>query len=883
MLAGLPLPAGAASTINTTQPVQGAPYNSAPIRQNFGAAAADIGALQSLNAGPNQPSAPVLGTLWLQTPQSGTTYYLKIWVPSANSWLTIGALNAAAGQWEPPIGGGSLPSITSGATTDLGTVPQATVYVTGSQSIASFGSSTPAGQAKLIIFTATPTLVYNATFMILPGNATIAIAAGQAAAAVSLGGGAWKVLFISGTGGTAVSITGAHGVDTAPSPITSIGVVELTPMVDNTVKGNPTNTNPEYPIDVPVPPCADTGGNHLNWITGTGFSCGTSSSGAAVSITATAPITVTPDPITGTGDISHDASGVVAASYTRANITVNATGHVTSAADGGTGVSVTAGTPDTVITPSPGTGTFTVGSTVPLNTQSGASYTILSTDNTKEVLRTNGSAMTDTVPQATGSFASGFSFGLQTGAAGDTLTPTTSTVNGLTATKMGAQQNSWWFSDGTNWKAVLGVPQPATQTGTTFLRDDMTWVAAGGGTGCNPGGIQYQVLVDDGAGACADTTIRDDNAIISAYLNPSFSGGVNDRVWYIDPLNDWTYMGDLAGNGADFSICCGIAFGANAFQNAATTYDGVAMGFGAGEDTTIDMSVVFLGSDAGSSSAGGDFQIGIGNSALASATITSGNAVAIGAGAGQGTAMTGGNFVAIGREAGANMTAPAGDDLIFVGNQAGDGQTGANDVVGIGYHSAQANTGSNVVGVGHGTGNSAGDFAVSVGFTAGNASAGDETVAVGSGAVSDQNTNQTTGTTPTGDQAIGVGYYAMAQTTGSNAIGIGNQAGYKNSGSNVIIISNADPGSNATSNYVDIAESLKITGTNTPTTSLVAAQGMISTNGYAIGSLPAAGVAGRRAYVTDQITACAAIGVAPTAGGALVCPVFDNGVGWVGG
>lgn len=51
--------------------------------------------------------------------------------------------------------------------------------------------------------------------------------------------------------------------------------------------------------------------------------------------------------------------------------------------------------------------------------------------------------------------------------------------------------------------------------------------------------------------------------------------------------------------------------------------------------------------------------------------------------------------------------------------------------------------------------------------------------------------------------------------------------------------------------------------------------------GYAIGSLPT-GVEGAIAYVTDQITGCAATGIAPTAGGAIRCPVFFNGTIWVG-
>lgn len=51
--------------------------------------------------------------------------------------------------------------------------------------------------------------------------------------------------------------------------------------------------------------------------------------------------------------------------------------------------------------------------------------------------------------------------------------------------------------------------------------------------------------------------------------------------------------------------------------------------------------------------------------------------------------------------------------------------------------------------------------------------------------------------------------------------------------------------------------------------------------GYAIGSLPS-GTIGMLAYVTDQSAACPALGVAPTAGGALKCRVWYNGSAWVG-
>jgi hypothetical protein len=55
------------------------------------------------------------------------------------------------------------------------------------------------------------------------------------------------------------------------------------------------------------------------------------------------------------------------------------------------------------------------------------------------------------------------------------------------------------------------------------------------------------------------------------------------------------------------------------------------------------------------------------------------------------------------------------------------------------------------------------------------------------------------------------------------------------------------------------------------------------TAGFTVSGLPAAGAAGRRAYVTDQLTSCPAVGGTLTGGGAVKCPVFDNGTAWVSG
>lgn len=56
----------------------------------------------------------------------------------------------------------------------------------------------------------------------------------------------------------------------------------------------------------------------------------------------------------------------------------------------------------------------------------------------------------------------------------------------------------------------------------------------------------------------------------------------------------------------------------------------------------------------------------------------------------------------------------------------------------------------------------------------------------------------------------------------------------------------------------------------------------VKVGGFTVATLPVAGTAGRMAYVTDQLTACAVAGAGLTGGGAVVCPVFDNGVAWVG-
>lgn len=197
------------------------------------------------------------------------------------------------------------------------------------------------------------------------------------------------------------------------------------------------------------------------------------------------------------------------------NCVVGAAGVWTAGSCGGaSSVSVTASTPNVLISPSPGTATFTVGTTNAQNTPTDGgshSYTVLAGDATKEVVLVS-TFTAAAVPQATSSFGAGYeTILLNRGAI--TATSTTSTINGIagaTGIKLGAHQFSEWASDGTNWDVALGVPQPATQTGSTFLRDDMTWAAAGGSIS----GLTTNVIPK----AASSTTIADSKASESGSL-----------------------------------------------------------------------------------------------------------------------------------------------------------------------------------------------------------------------------------------------------------------------------------------------------------------------------------------------------------------------------
>ncbi len=106
-----------------------------------------------------------------------------------------------------------------------------------------------------------------------------------------------------------------------------------------------------------------------------------------------------------------------------------------------------------------------------INAQTGTTYTVLAGDQGKVVTQSNGSATAVTLPQATGSFTTGWSSTeLNLGAGLVTVTPTTSTINGASTAVLATGQWMMEVSDGTNYQALFGgLTSNAIRSATTIV------------------------------------------------------------------------------------------------------------------------------------------------------------------------------------------------------------------------------------------------------------------------------------------------------------------------------------------------------------------------------------------------------------------------------
>jgi hypothetical protein len=98
---------------------------------------------------------------------------------------------------------GSVVSVASATTTDLGAAAAPYLNITGTTTITGFGT-VAAGTLVIVKFAAALTLTHNATSLILPGGANITTAAGDVAQFVSEGSGNWRCLWYNKAAGTPV-------------------------------------------------------------------------------------------------------------------------------------------------------------------------------------------------------------------------------------------------------------------------------------------------------------------------------------------------------------------------------------------------------------------------------------------------------------------------------------------------------------------------------------------------------------------------------------------------------------------------------------------------------------------------------------------------------
>jgi hypothetical protein len=177
----------------------------------------------------------------------------------------------------------------------------------------------------------------------------------------------------------------------------------------------------------------------------------------ATSPTLTTPVLGTPTSVTLTNGTGLPFSGIATGSNTTATMTVGTGGTITVSGTGvnnanqvnGAAVAVSA-----LSIASNSSGQL-VAASVTVNAQTGTTYTVASTDSHALVTFSNAAAVAVTLPQATGSFTSGFYFGAENKGAGlVTITPTTSTINGAATLTVPTNTGCTIVSDGTNYQVI---------------------------------------------------------------------------------------------------------------------------------------------------------------------------------------------------------------------------------------------------------------------------------------------------------------------------------------------------------------------------------------------------------------------------------------------
>jgi hypothetical protein len=161
--------------------------------------------LAGCNKGPVAPAnvggSTVDGLCWID--DSVTPNIQKRYINGG--WAIEGYLDPATSSFVGVVGGG-LGSISSSATTDLNSVPQANVSITGTTTISSFGSAAPAGVVKFIRFAGALTLT-NSASLAVPGGFDLTTAANDRAVVTHLGSGNWEITQYTRANGIPIDVS----------------------------------------------------------------------------------------------------------------------------------------------------------------------------------------------------------------------------------------------------------------------------------------------------------------------------------------------------------------------------------------------------------------------------------------------------------------------------------------------------------------------------------------------------------------------------------------------------------------------------------------------------------------------------------------------------
>lgn len=202
----LPARADQSERVPPTSGIYTGPQFSALLGDAFrSVSTANKGSVAPANVG----GSAVDGMEWID--DSATPWIKKRYVNGG--WAVEGALDPTDSSYAGVIGGGTA-AITSASTTELGSVPQANVSITGTTTISSFGSSAKTGVVKIIRFAAALTLTYS-TALTVPGGYDLTTAANDRAIVTHLGSGNWEV----------TQYTRANGI---PVDIAAVGKPEFT-------------------------------------------------------------------------------------------------------------------------------------------------------------------------------------------------------------------------------------------------------------------------------------------------------------------------------------------------------------------------------------------------------------------------------------------------------------------------------------------------------------------------------------------------------------------------------------------------------------------------------------------------------------------------------